>query len=443
MDITFDKKSKVDGVIKVSLKEEDYKPKVKLKLKEYGKKISLKGFRPGKVPAGLVNKMHGKSILAEEINGILSESLRSYIEENDIQTLGDPLPVDNGEIDWDTQKDFEFEYELGLVDAFEVDLKAIKVTDYQIEVNKKEIDEVIDENRDRLGEMAEVDAIDKADYVTFQVTDVDGEIEESLYLGLDQMVEASAKKFLKKKVGDKINLDIKKAFEDQNMIKGRLKIEDESYEKLSKKTAFEITKIERSGKADLNQDFFDKLFGKDEVKSEKELEDKISDNLKDRFATEGDQFKNFELRTQLLANTKIELPESFLKKWLVASNQNEVTAEQVEKEFDAYSESIRWNLITDSLVKQFTIEVASEEVKDEGFKQLTKQFGGMPMTEDMKERMMPYVDDYLKQDQGRNYMQAYNQVKITKVFSTLSSEIKAKKKKLDWDAFKKLVEKAN
>ena len=166
MEIILDKQSAIEGLIKITLKEADYQPKVEEKVKEYSRKAQIKGFRPGKVPPGLIKKMYGKSILIEEINDLLSKSVIDYIKQNDIKIIGDPLPVMDKtlKIDWDNQKDFEFEYMIGLVDTFTIDY-SLNIDSVKVEIDEITLKETLAKLKKEYGNYTEPEECREGDDV--------------------------------------------------------------------------------------------------------------------------------------------------------------------------------------------------------------------------------------------------------------------------------------
>ncbi|MFW5759908.1 MAG: trigger factor, partial [Cyclobacteriaceae bacterium] len=322
MDITLDRTDSNEASIKIKINEADYQPKLEEKLKEYKKKANLKGFRPGRVPTPIIKKMYGKAILVDELNHILQHSLNNYIKEQDLNIIGEPLPNNekNAEVDFDTQKDFEFEYEIGLVDEFEVNLDK-KFTYYEIKVDKKEINKQAEELQTQYGHLKEVDTVDEKDILHGQLKQQDGEIHRKAILTLDMISKGETKNFVGKKVGDTISFEIEKALTDEKAIARLTEKHDEEAKALKGTFTYTIEKIERREKAELNQDFFDKLFGPGQVKSEEEFKQKLEESFKENYQRESDQLFEIDARETLVENSKINVPENFFKKWLITVNK--------------------------------------------------------------------------------------------------------------------------
>ena len=446
MDITLDKKSSTEALIKITLKETDYQPNVEEKVKEYARKASVKGFRPGKVPPGLIRKMYGKSILVEEINRILSDSVNSYIKENKLNLLGDPLPdLEKAEdVDWDNQKEFEFNYSIGLVDDFKYDLsEKTKVTRYKIELDKKTLDETLDNIREQFGKQSHPDKAVKGDDFMGSLTQKDGEISNEGILKFEYLSKSGEKKLLAAKPGDEVELDVKKDFEDAHAVSHALNIPEAEAKDLKGAFIFKLDKINHMEPAEMNQEMFDAVFGKDAVKGEKEFIEKVKSTVEENYNRETEYFLDRMIRNELLDNIKIEVPDNFLKEWLLRSNEGKVTEEDIAREYDAYVESMKWDLIKNRIADDNEINVEHEEVVNRAKSMILQQLGGAGAAEQLMDHMDAFADNYLKAENGQNYMRLYGELRDDKVIGLVKEKISIKDKKVSLDEFKKVVDKEN
>ncbi|MTI21297.1 trigger factor [Fulvivirga sp. RKSG066] len=442
MDITLDKKSSTEASIKVTLKESDYQPNVEEKVKEYAKKANIKGFRPGKVPTGLIKKMYGKSIIVEEVNSILSKSLQEYIKENNIQLIGEPLPdmEKASQIDWENQKDFEFDYNIGLVDEFDYDLSnKQKVKSYKIELDKKALDETLENVKKQFGESTNPEVSEEGDAFYGELKQVEGELSKEGVIQWDDLDKKEHKKFTGVKPGDIVELDIQKAFKDHATIAHLLDVGHEKAKELTGKFTFIINKINRIEPAELNQDLFDKVFGKDSIKSEEEFVEKVKNTVEENYNRETDHLLDRDIKDHFVKNTKIEIPVEFLKTWLLQSNEGKVTAEDIEKEIDEYVKQLKWDLIKNKIAEKSEIKVENEEVVDKAKNMILQQLGGQGMAEQMKDHLDSFADNYLKGENGQNYMKVFGEVRDEKILNHIKDEITITEKKVTLDEFQKIV----
>ena len=363
MDITLDKKSSTEASIKVTLKESDYQPNVEEKVKEYAKKATIKGFRPGKVPPSLVKKMYGKSIVVEEINNILSKSLSDYIKKEEIELIGEPLPnmEEAAKIDWDNQKEFEFNYSIGMVDDFTYDLsKKQKINSYSIELDKKGLEETLNNVKKQFGTTTNPEVSEAEDAFYGEISQVDGELSHEGLVSWSDLDKKAHKLFKGVKPGDVIEFEVEKTFADAHALSHVLSISEEEAKDLKGKFQFTVKNINRSSPAELNQELFDKVFGKDSVKDEQEFTAKVKEAVEGNYKRETDYYLRQSIIEHFVDNTTIEIPESFLKDWLLTSNEGKVTQEDIDREFADYVKSLKWDLIKNKIAKDNEIKVENE-----------------------------------------------------------------------------------
>ena len=442
MDISLDKKSSTEALIKVKLNESDYQPNVEEKVRDYAKKANIKGFRPGKVPTGLIKKMYGKSIVVEEVNNVLSKSINNYIQENKIQLIGEPLPDQEKSmsIDWDNQKDFEFEYEIGFVNDFKYDLSdKVKVKSYKIELDKKGLNETLENVKKQFGNVTNPDISKEGDdlFGTFQ--QVDGELFNDSLLKWEKINKKEQKKFVGLKSGDSVDITIEKLVDDIHDLMHLLDIGHDKAHDIKGNFKFIVKNVNRSEPATYNQELFDKVFGKDVVKSEKEFTEKVKETVEENYKRETELLLNRDLRDTLVKNTNIEIPEKFLKKWLLISNEG-ITEEDIEKEFDEYVRSLKWDLIRNKISQDNEIKVEHEEIVDRTKGMILSQLGGPGAAEQLKDHMDSFADNYLKAENGQNYMKVHNELREDKIMDLVKSKVSLTEKTVNLDEFKKVVE---
>ena len=444
MDISLDRQKSNEALIKIKLKEDDYQPQVIQKIKDYSKKAQIKGFRPGKVPFGLIKKMYGKSIMVEEINRMLSSSLSDYIKEQDLKILGDPLPnlEKSKDIDWEHQTDFEFEYNVGLVDDFKYDLEKQKLTEFKIKVDPKMVSEELETIRKNYGERVPVETSEAEDILHGTLMESTLNIEKEIALPIGQIEKKEQKKFIGKKAGDEIEFDLTKSISDAEY---RARLLDKSEEELNEagvtKVKLVVSEVKRLQAAELNQEFFDKLFGKDEVKTEEELRQKIEEHLSSSFENETERYLAHSIREQITKATKMDLPDEFLKRWLVASNEGKVDEAAVEEQYQDYADEMKWSLILNKIAEDNEINVENEEVVGKAKELITAQLAGSGLGGQMADQLDAFADNYLRGNEGQNYMQVFNQVRNDKILNFIKEKVKITSKKVSLDQFKKEVSK--
>jgi trigger factor len=443
MNITQEKIDALNAKLKVQLSSEDYQEKVEAVIVNYRKTASIPGFRKGKVPMGQVKKMIGKSVLIDEVNKLLQEAIYKHITENKVEVLGNPLPL-TSEVDWDNATDFEFEYEMGLAPEFKVTLDKKSKFDYlQIVADKKMVDHYVTDMAKRYGKMTQPEKSEKTDLMMGEFTQLDGEgnvleggINHTSSVALDIIQDKKAQKALVGLAeGDEVKLHITKDF--SNDAHHMLNIKKEELETLDADFAFKVNKISRMEPADMTQDLFDKVFGKDTVKSEKEFRAKVKEEVEKSFVGESDNKLKNDVILHLIKKTKLSLPDTFLKKWLVTTNEQGLTEEQVEQEYEQYSKSLKWQLIENKIIKDNELEVKNEDVISHTKELIVSNFAqyGQPAPEDKK--LEEIAVKVLGNEEERK--KAYNQLYDVKTMSLYKEKFSLKNKEVTYDEFVKLA----
>jgi trigger factor len=439
LDIKFDKTGNSEAFIKISLKENDNQPQVTQKIKEFSKKANIKGFRPGKVPPGLIRQMYGSSILGEEINKIVSDELNKFLKESDLQFLGEPMPSDNQEnIDWTTQKEFDFNFNVGYTDGFDLKIdKKFKVDRNNIKVDDKVINETIENLQKQFGEVTNPETVGESDTIYGPVISKDGSIEKEVSIEFASLNKSFSKNLVGSKVGDTFEIDTKKSFNDKEHFAQISHLTSDELKSVKNKLNFTLKGITHTAPAEINQDLFDKTFGKDAVKTESEFRDKVKLTISKNYESESLHFFHHKIREKLLDKTKIVLPNAFLKKWLVKTNEK-MTEDALESEFDQYAGELKWSLIRNKIAKDQDVKVEHEEIVNEAKILLAQQFGGPSIIEQLGDQMDALADNYLKAENGDNYMKVFNQLQSKKVYGFLEEQISIKEKEVSLDEFRKL-----
>ncbi len=441
MEIQLDKLTKTEALIKITVSENDYQPKVEEKIREYGRKANIKGFRPGKVPHGMIRKMYGKSILVEEVNHMLSHKVTDYIKDNKLEIIGEPLPnIDKAMgIDWDVQKEFEFEYNIGLVDEFQVDLsKKVSVTSYEIKVDKKLLAETIENLREQFGENTSPETSESGDSLYGMLKPEDGSSQETVVIRLDKVNSKEQKNLIGLLKESVVTFDIQKLFKEESDLAIMLGVSKEEAKKLKGKYTFEVKNINRTAKADINQELFDKTFGKDAVKSLEEFEAKVKSTISENYQIETQMFLDRSVRNELIKNTKLELPNDFLKNWLLRTNEGKLTREDIEKEYDTYVSELKWSLIRNKVSKDQSFKVEHEDVMEEARKLIRRQLAGSGPGSQFESGIVVFANNYLQGENGENYMKVFNQVQTIKAMDFIKSQITIKNKEVSIEDFREL-----
>lgn len=373
MNIVQEQIDTLNAVLKVQVKPEDYTSKVNDAVKKYSKKVNMPGFRPGMVPVNLVRKMYGKSLLADELNKIVSDSIDQYINEQKLQLLGNPLPQSSNDIDmnWENPGDFEFAFEMGLAPEVQLTLPPSKVfTTYEIQVDDAQIEEEISKVRRRYGNYVspEVTDADTSVYALFEELDgngekVEGGISNSAFLLLSKVKDAGIQaELMNRKVNDVLTFNPYHALGNREEVKYLLGMKegegDAPEDKMFSVTIERINKVEP---AELTTELFERLYGEGVVTDEEGFRNKIREEIAEGYRYESDHAVKHELEDTLLSATSLVLPDEFLKRWLKFSNEK-ITDEQLATEYSQYSRDLKWHLIENKIFRDQNMDITPEEM---------------------------------------------------------------------------------
>ncbi len=437
MEISFDKIDKTQGVIKISVNKVDYQPCVDQKIKEYSKKANIKGFRLGKVPHGMIRKMCGTALIVEEINKLVSEKLTSYLREGETQFLGEPIPEKTNEsYDWDNQEAFEFNYQVGYAQPFELKIdKKLRMDKYSIKIDDSVIDETIENLRRQFGEIEHRDISEEKDTLYGDLKTSDSMINQEISIDLRDIEKSSLKKFIGLGLESEFQLDARKSFKNESVLRNQLRVNDEDFKKLRKIT-FKIKGISHYKLLPIDQALFDKSFGEGNVKNEDEFRVKVKDAVSKNYTSESEQFFDQQIIKKISEKARIKLPDNFLKKWLINSNDS-LNGELLDFEYGTYAKELRWSLIRNKILKDQGLKVEHEDVLNEAKDLIKKQFSrsGIPEVNDQLDQ---FANNYLHADNGENYMKVFNQVQSIKVLNYIKSEATIRGKEISLNAFRKL-----
>lgn len=439
----------LNAVVKIKLGPEDYQEKVENRLRNLRKNARVPGFRQGHVPIGMIKKMAGTGTLIEEINNILSASIKDYIFDNELKILGNPLPKrkDESAIDWESQKEFEFEFEVGLAPEFDHDvLSKIKVEKFIINIDDKLLNNQIKDLARRYGKMSESTSIGEEDFIsgTFEEIDKSGELLENGISNPTSILVSNIenKKFKKALIGLSVGQSVIIKYDqfDSDSEKARLlgvKKNDLIFKKSSFK--FTITKINHIEPAKVDQELYDKIFGPEKIKSETEFRQKVSEDLKHQFGDTGDQKLYFDIQEKIIEKSKISLPDSFLKKWLLSANENELTSEQIDSEYDMYARNLKWQLIENEIIKENKLEVSKEEAENYTMSLLLQQFAMYNQQSPDEQLLRETAQNLLKNSEEAK--RVFDQLYDKKLMEFFKNKIKIKDRKISYDDFIKLARK--
>ena len=426
----------LNAIVTVDIAKEDYSENVEKILKNYRKTANIPGFRKGQVPMGMVKKQYGKAVLVDEVNKLLQENLNKYLTEEKLDVLGNPIPKEQENFDWN-KDNYTFEFEVGLTPEFELDLQPKKaITSYKIIADDKMIDSQIERIQKQYGKLEAKDTVTEGDLVAGTFKNEEEGIENTTTLPLEKLKgKANLKKFVGAKVGDTISLKTKGLFEDDHDLMEFLKVEHDKAHGLDIPVTFEITEANKQIPAD--QELFDKLFGKDTVKTVTEMKEKIKEDAEGQFKQQSDQQLLTDVSEYLIENTKFDLPAEFLQRWIKATSEEEITLEQSKEEYEKSEKGLRFQLIEAKLIKDNNLNVNFEDLKafaKDRIKMQMAQFGQMNPSdkelEDIAARVLGNQDEVKRMTE---------QLMNERLLGFYKENVKLKEKEMSYEDFVKEV----
>lgn len=431
MNITRETIDELNAVLKIQISKEDYAEKVESTLNDHKKKARVDGFRPGKIPTGLIKKMYGKPVLIDAVNKLVLDSISKYIKEEKVNILGEPIPNTElqQKIDWDTQTDFEFVFDLGLAPVVDVKLsKKDKVTLYNIAIDEDMKNGFIQNQTRRFGEFVNVDAAQEDDRVTGRLEQIDGEIvvEDSIMAIASIADEDIKKQFVGAKVGDIIDFDIRKALTEDYQLASVLGMKKDDTADINGTFRFTISELSRFQNAEVNQELFDKIYGEGVVNSEEEYNNKVIAEISGNLIKDTNYKLSLDIKEKIVDKIQIDLPEAFLKRWLFAMNEGKFTMEQIEKEFPVFALDFKWQMIKDTIIKDQQLKVEQQDILDLAKEITASQFAQYGMFDLTDEQLTQYSSEILKNNEQvqKMFERAYEDKVVAYVKDTIKIEEK-------------------
>lgn len=450
MNITRENIDQLNAILTVSIEKNDYEATVNDVLKNYRKKANMPGFRPGMVPAGLIKKMYGKAALADEVNKLISKGLNDYIHTEKLNVLGEPLPNEEKQpaIDWDNQTDFSFVFDIGMAPEIAVKLdKEVKMPYYTIAASDDMIEKQLDAYAGRLGENKVVETIGEKDTVRgnfVQLNDdgtelVGGILADKVVIAIDVMKDEEIKaSFIGKKAGDVIVFDPVKAYESKHEVGHMLNISHEEAENVTGNFSFTIIEVLHFEKAELTSDMFAKIYGEDcGITTVEEFKAKIKAELEENFVYSSNYKFALDSRDALVNAIQFDLPEAFLKRWILATNEK-MTEEQINNDFANFMLDLKWQLIKDVIVKDNELKITEDDVRALAKEMALMQFRQYGLNNVSDEHLENYANHMLKSEEERRKLVSRKQEDL--ILAAIKEKVTLETSEISYDEFNKMLE---
>lgn len=439
MNIVREQREQNNSLIKVTVGEKDYGDAVEKSLREYKRKANIPGFRPGMVPMGVIKKMYGKGVLAEQAYRQASEAAFNYLQEQKIDYVGDVIPSEEqGDFDFENGTEFEFIFEIGEAPEVKLELSAKdKMTYYTIKVDKKMHDDYRSNFLRRFGRLVDTDKVTADEALEVTLDNGDMKI-EGAYVGLISMNEEERKPFIGKKVGFKTQVNVNELYKTPAQRAAVLQVKENELEGIKPEFSLEITKIRKFAEPELNEEFFKMAFPAGEVTDQAGLDKFIDAQIGQELRRESDYLFTLQLRDYLVKKAALKMPEKFLKRWLFTINEGKFSMEDIDKDFDQFLKMFTWNYLQKHFIKQDNLSVTKEEALAEAKSLAAAQFAQYGMPSAPEDMLAGYAEKILAdKDQGQKI---YEKLYEAKVVEDVKSKIKVTEKAVSAEDFAKLAQ---
>ncbi len=449
MNITRQDTGNLTATIKVEIVNEDYQENVKKVLKDYQRKTVMPGFRPGKVPFAMINRKYGNEVMAEEINKKLSDSLNNYFSENKIKFIGEPLPniEKNQTIDWKNQKDFNFYFDIGLYPEFEINpLENTEIEYYDIIVDDKVIDNYINGIQKKFGTITKHEISKEGNILKGEIIELDeqGNVKEdgirnNTSIFIDNIkLKSAKKKFIGIKLNDKVIFNPLKEIQNQNEISLILGIKKEDVKNFKSNFQFTVNEIENIEPAPIDENLLKKVYTQYNLKNEAQLRERIKTDASFKFVIESENKFKEDIFNKIIEQANISLPDDFIKRWILETNKDNLTKENIDIAYTQYSKSLSTQLVKNKIIEDYKIEVKEDEVKD----YIKAYFADkIKLDEKKDDKINDKLNDIASQvmKDEKETKKIYDELYDKKLMDLFKTKLIVKNKKVTYEEFIKLT----
>lgn len=425
--------------LKVTVEEADYSANVEKALKAHRRKASVPGFRPGMVPMTMINKMYRKGETAEHTYRAATDAAFEYIKEQKLDLMGDLMPADEqGDLHFDTDTNFEFVFKIGLAPEVNLDLSdQDKIEKFVIAPSQEMISGYRENFLKRYGKLVDVDKVEKDEAVSVTLSNDEMSIEDA-YIGLVSMNDEQRAPFIGKVVGDTMEVNINEIYPDPKQRAAILGVDEKELGAINPSFKIEITKIKAFRNPELNEEFFAMAYPDGTVKDEAAFAADIAVKVNDELASQTDFKTTDQVRDYLLAKTNLSLPEEFLKGWLFQINEGKFTMEQIEAEFPAFLNMMRWDLIKRTVAQSDKLEITEEDALNEAKAMAMMQFRYYGMNQVADDMLENYAKQIL--DNKEEAKKIYEKVGESKVVNAIIEKVTMVEKQITIEEFTAMMQ---
>ena len=433
-------KKKADALnyqLTIEIAAADYAEPLRKRLNDYRRKADVKGFRRGMAPMSLIQRMYGDQCLYESVNSLVGESLDNFINKEKIRIVGEPMPAeDQPQLNWVAGNDFTFKFDIAQTPElnFEVN-KEDKIVYYDINITAAEKKQGREQLLQQYGSLQEGKKVGENDYIVADIEN-EGHKAEGVYVSVSNVAEEAKGAFIGKKAGDKFDLDVNAAFPNETDRAAMLKVEKAQLASLNPMFTFTVVNVKTFVAAEENQETYNKIFGEGVVTTPEQFEEKVAERIKASHEQDANYRFGADVRKYFVEKAALELPEAFLKRWLVYANDGKFTAEQVEKEFPAFIEDFKWQLVRGYIMQKFGLKVTKEDVLAAAKSFVAYQYAMYGMA-GVPQNLIDSSAENMLQDQNQ-YRRLEEQCEDNIAIAKVREEVTLTNKKISMEKFKEL-----
>lgn len=437
MNVSKNQSDALNYQVSIEIAAADYAEPLRKRLNEYKRQADIKGFRRGMAPMSLIQRLYGDQALYDAVNRLVGEQLDLFIKEEKIRVVGEPMPSeDQPQLNWTNGADFCFKFDIAQTPelTFEVS-KDDKIPYYEISIAAAERKAAREQMLQQYGSLQEGEAAGENDYVVADIEN-EGHKAEGVYISVSNVAEEARGAFIGKKAGDSLQLDVNAAFTNETDRAAMLKVEKSELENLNPMFTFTIVNVKTFKPAEANQETWDKMFGEGTVTSEDQFKEKIDERIKADHEQQANYRFGADVRQFYVGKAALELPEAFLKRWLIYANEGKFTPEQVEKEFPAFLEDFKWQLVRGRILQQFDLKVSRADIQAAAESYVAYQYAMYGMAGIPQDIVKSSAENML-QDQNQ-YRRLEEQCEDNKAIARVREEVSLQTKKISMDKFREL-----
>ena len=437
MNVTHIQPDALNYTLTIEIAAEDYAEPLRKRLNEYKRKADIKGFRKGMAPMQLIQRMYGDQALYESVNGLVGDTIDKFIADNKVRVLGEPMPAeDQPQLSWKAGESFTFKFDIAQTPELNIEVgKDDKIPYYEINITAAEKKAQKEQLLQQYGSLQEGKKAGEQDYIVADIEN-EGHKAEGVYVSVSHVAEEARGAFLGKKAGDKFQVDVNAAFTNETDRAAMLKVQKDQLASLDPMFTFTVVNVKTYVAAEENQETYDKIFGEGKVTTPEQFEQKIEERIKASHEQEANYRFGADVRKYFVQKAQLELPEAFLKRWLVYANEGKFTAEQVEQEFPAFLEDFKWQLVRGSLMQKFGLKVSQADLQAAAESFVAYQYAMYGMAGVPENIIKSSAENVLQDQNQRRRLEEQCEDNLT--IAKVREEVTLQTKKISQDKFREL-----